>query len=78
MHDEFCRHVNGNNLDNRLENLEWTKDSKYRTGSRMPMPSRVISCRNKTTGENTKYESALQLAEALGVKRMEDTNPSFC
>lgn len=66
---EFTRHINGDCLDNNLNNLEWTEDNAHRVPG--AMSSRAVSCVNLKTGKTTEYESALQLAEALGVKRSE-------
>ena len=66
---EFCRHINGDLLDNRLDNLGWTKENVHRTAE--VASARAVSCLNLRTGKTTEYESALQLAKALGVKRAE-------
>lgn len=66
---EFTRHIDGDCLDNNLNNLEWTEDIVHRTAE--VVSSRTVSCVNLKTGNTTEYDSALQLAEALGVKRSE-------
>ena len=66
---EFCRHINGDCLDNNVNNLQWTTDNVHRTAE--VVSSRAVSCLDLRTGNTTEYKSALQLAEALGVKRGE-------
>ena len=66
---EFTRHINGDCLDNNLNNLEWTEDIVHRTAE--VVSGRAVSCLNLNTGLTTQHDSALRLAEALGVKRSE-------
>jgi len=63
---EYCKHVNGNETDDRLENLEWTKTRTVNQFKGTP-----IKVQYKDNNEIVQFDCVKDAADSLDVKRME-------